>query len=238
MFKIAICDDDLKYIEIITEIIKRISARESYDFEFESFSSADAFLENEIYLNFSCAFIDIEMPCMSGFELARELQKKHEKMHIVFISNKNHLVFESFRYHPFSFVRKSHLEDEMKVVLKDICIKIIPDLQANNWKMIETTRGMEKIDFNQVVYIESQKNYSFLYFEKRSISSRISMRNLEKELSKFGFVRTHSGYLINMKYIEKINVSSIDLFGNKNVPLSRNKKQEVLRRIKERIHND
>ena len=54
---------------------------------------------------------------MNGFEVASYLKKWNRECCIVFVSNKDDLVFQSLVYHPFFFIRKAHLDEELETAV-------------------------------------------------------------------------------------------------------------------------
>ena len=116
--KIAVCDDESKILEEIAAFIEK----EFPGSRVLTFSDGQSFLsavksapekEPEVLL------IDIDMPGMSGMEVAAALAEEKSRTLIVFVTAHDELVYDSFKYHPFAFVRKKYLEDELRAVLKD-----------------------------------------------------------------------------------------------------------------------
>ena len=60
------------------------------------------------------------MPEVNGFEVASYLKKWNRECCIVFVSNKDDLVFQSLVYHPFFFIRKAHLDEELEPQLLEL----------------------------------------------------------------------------------------------------------------------
>ena len=63
-------------------------------------------------------FLDIDMPQQDGFSVANELSAMANKPLIIFLSSLDHLVYQSFAFQPFWFLRKMHLEDLPTVIEK------------------------------------------------------------------------------------------------------------------------
>ncbi len=112
--KITVCDDENKIVEEITSFIKK-------DFpssEVSAYSDGESFLASseerpEVLL------LDIDMPGISGMEVAATLTREKVQTLIVFVTAHDELVYDSFKYHPFAFVRKKFLEEELRSVLSD-----------------------------------------------------------------------------------------------------------------------
>ena len=62
------------------------------------------------------------MPQMTGFEIAEAIGLLKRRTEIVFASNLEHLVYDSLKFRPFRFVRKSLLSDDIRSALDSFFI--------------------------------------------------------------------------------------------------------------------
>ena len=56
------------------------------------------------------------------------------------------------------------------------------------------------------------------------------MKGFEKELPEGKFIRVHKSFIINLSRVEKFNNKFIEI-GTTKIPLSRNKKEEIVKAI-------
>ena len=107
--------------------------------------------------------IDIDMPEVNGFEAASYLKKWNRECCIVFVSNKDDLVFQSLVYHPFFFIRKAHLDEELEPQMLELQKKAgkkVPQIE------LQTGRQSVKLALRDIWFVESEKNYLLFYREK------------------------------------------------------------------------
>lgn len=65
-----------------------------------------------------------------------------------------------------------------------------------------------KIDFSKIVYIKSNSNYSHLFFENQErIAYKSPLIKLQSKLPLY-FERVHNSYVININYINFVDLSS------------------------------
>ena len=57
------------------------------------------------------------------------------------------------------------------------------------------------------------------------------MKILETKLEAFGFIRCHSGFIINVKYIKSIEKLLITLIDDTVIPISQQKRKAVMKMI-------
>ena len=67
---------------------------------------------------FHLLFLDIEMPGLDGFALAKRLCLDRQQTRLVFVSRHESLVYDAPEYMPLWFVRKSSLERDMYKALR------------------------------------------------------------------------------------------------------------------------
>ena len=112
---LILCDDDKAFLDKLEIRIRGLCQEHGIAVEMESYTSAKEMLEGIKNLDeISVFFIDIDMPEVNGFEVASYLKKWNRECCIVFVSNKDDLVFQSLVYHPFFFIRKAHLDEELE----------------------------------------------------------------------------------------------------------------------------
>lgn len=160
-------------------------------------------------------FLDIKMPGKSGFEILDELSRlKKVNPFIVFTTAYDEFAVKAFEYAAFDYLLKpidpNRLlntimrcysgkrtgSEQKNGLLKDIMKKLI----------YRNISGIVIIDPSEVVYVEAAGNYSsFLLNDGRKETVTISLGKVEEQLSRDGFFRTGRTYIINLKYLKKIN---------------------------------
>ena len=106
---LILCDDDKAFLDKLEIRICGLCQEHGIAVEMESYTSAKEMLEGIKNLDeISDFFIDIDMPEVNGFEVASYLKKWNRECCIVFVSNKDDLVFQSLVYHPF-FLSARHI---------------------------------------------------------------------------------------------------------------------------------
>lgn len=201
--RIAICDDEVKIIEHIKAIIIKVIP----EADISSFESGVKLLASMNH-NFDVVLLDIDMPGMTGLEVAASMTENERKMLIVFVTAHDELVYDSLKFHPFAFVRKSYLETELCEVLID-CLKEM-DSKNRNFTFKADGRNVS-IPVNHIIYFEAEANYLILYEKSGEYRFRSTMTGVEKALEQDDFVRIHKGFLVNTQYVRTITSEQITL---------------------------
>ena len=117
-----------------------------------AFNSGEELIEYMKDNHVDVVLLDIDMPNMNGFEVARYICKEHNDVKIVFMSAYDNFVYSAFEFYPFAYLRKTHISDELSKVLKRIWEKMSePERQL---KLI-TTEGIKMVDLNSILSFSS-----------------------------------------------------------------------------------
>lgn len=230
---LILCDDDNVFLDKLETRIRGLCHKHGIAVEMERYDSSKKMLEGLKDLDTVPVFlIDIDMPEVNGFAVASFLKKWNRECCIGFVSNKDELVFQAFAYHPFFFIRKTHLDEELEPQLLELQKKMgvkVPKIE------LQTGRQTVEVALDTIWFVESEKNYLLFYREKDergdAVRARMKIAEAEKELEPHGFVRTHKGYLVNMNYVYRLRENEILLLNGKHVPVSRSYLNQIRMKI-------
>jgi DNA-binding LytR/AlgR family response regulator len=169
-------------------------------------------------------FLDINMPHLSGIELAKVINKK---IQIIFTTAYSEHAVESYEIEATDYLLKPFLFDRfVKAVLKAINnIQSHPTQAIIHTTSKNTTHIYIKADgefhpvmLDDILYCEASKNYTKVvcnhkieYYTLKSISK------LEEELSGLSnnFARVHRSFIVSKKDIQSLGASHVNVQGNK-----------------------
>lgn len=77
-----------------------------------------------------------------------------------------------------------------------------------------------KLDFDDILYIESNNNYINIYTKTKKLMTRQSLEWAELELPESRFMRIHRSYIVNLRAVQRTNSKSI-FIGEIEIPISR-----------------
>ncbi len=225
MIRIGIVDDEKTVLEFLTAKVTEMSNELHIDVKIESFLNGADLLNRNHENEFHIIMLDLEMPDMDGLSVARELRKEYPDFVLLFITNRADLVFQSFEYEVTGFIRKSHIDDELKETLDRAYQKVLR--RMTNY-VLKTENGERVFPSASICYFIS-KGHRILLFDASNKSTRIlsTLEKLEDILSPASFIRCHSGIIVNCKFIFSINASDIELTNGQKLPLSRHRTKDV-----------
>ncbi len=224
---LAICDDDVSVLGIVSASVTGAFQNHGITAMVDVFRRA---LELEMRMkerNYDLIFLDIDMPGMDGITFAKQLRAGNCSTDIIFISSREDKVFEALRTNPGGFVRKRRfLEDVTEIV--DLWLKNRPKEEAKKL-VIQNKDATYTLPLDTVLYLESCGKTQQLHAANRSDTVPVhqSMQDLEESLAPSGFLRIHKGYLVNYRFIRRLEDGEAVLTNGERIPLSRRRVQEI-----------
>lgn len=227
MVRIAVVDDEKEILDHLSRKIEHILTENQCQYEIENFLSGKTLLEQHAQNQFHIIFIDLEMPEMTGMEASERIRKDDENVILIFVTNRDDLVYRAFQYSVAAFIRKSYLESELSEVVISAYQKAKSKLSVY---LLKTETGEAAFLSDDIQYFVSM-NHNIRLHDKNQNEIRVmyTLDKLEHILSQEIFVRCHSGFIVNCNYIFSINKDEIELTTHTCIPLSRYRKKEVKR---------
>lgn len=232
MIRIAICDDNLPMLQKLEKIISVEFSSYNNDFNVMRFTSGAVMLNEHKLEPFDIIFLDIDMPKLSGFDIAKSLREEFTFCFIIFVTNHAELVYESMDFQPFHFIRKN-CPIPLESSISNVARKLMKHMKQKDKVILEDDiSGRCAVYIKDIIYIESEKHYIFYHVAKKEmpIRMRSTMKECEKKYSDYDFVRIHKKYLINLRYLAKFDSKNDEILLkviNKKLPMSKNFKENV-----------
>ncbi|MBR1692739.1 MAG: response regulator transcription factor [Lachnospiraceae bacterium] len=224
MIKAMVCDDEKRVLEDLSEKITK--AFTDFGKPVQLYSTDDPFslLEHLESIAPQALFLDIDMPRLGGMDIAQFLIDNNFKTLLIFVTSHDALVYSSFQYRPFAFIRKSHFDDEIVPVIG----RIISELQKQaDFFTFKNSEGLFRIPYEDILYFESDSNYIDLHCKGQRYKFRGTISHIDSELSGKGFLRIHKGFLVNERHIFAIKGDDARLDNNELLPIGRTNRENV-----------
>lgn len=239
MIKIDICDDEPFWIERAHQLVSDYFC-ERKDIEIYTFNNTEHLLnvliEKKEYADI--VILDIDMPVVDGFQAAGRLNEIYPDLLLLFYTSHEQYVFDSFQFRPFRYIRKNHIEQEMKLalsaaddVLKKRSIKSV---------LLKTKDENCLIDIKNIVWFETDKRRCNVHLgDGNVLNVGMSIKELMAQINSPDFIMIHSGAAVNTAYIKRYSSYDITLENNVHLIVSRGRmsdvKQAVMRYWRNRI---
>lgn len=235
MLKVVICDDEENILKEASYIVDKKLTEKQMSYNLQAINDARILLDELKKNTIDVLFLDIDMPYYSGMDIASYISENNLSTILIFVTSHDELVFKTFAYKPFGFLRKTHLTEE----IDELIDRLSKELEFRKQELVIAKAGeIVKIPLNEISYIESDGNYLNIRTSEEIIRHRETMTNMENELKGKDFIRCHKGYLVNVNHIEKMKMSELVVkCGNDDaiLPVGRSYEKDVKKKIMESI---
>jgi len=176
-------------------------------------SSAREALELMRHVDYDVVFIDVEMPGMSGIEVAESVRELPTPPHLVFVTAYSEHAVSAFEVEATDYLVKPVTEERLGAavakVRRDEAAR--PPAQAGAPAVPKVSRlPVEKlgkkllVPIEEIVYVTSKDDYSFVHTRDQRYLSSMSLGALEKRLADEAFFRVHRGYVVNLHKVLEV----------------------------------
>lgn len=164
-------------------------------------------------------FLDINMPNLSGMELARLLQEQSPPIpKIIFTTAYNHYAIEGYKVNAVDYLLKPFSYEEFLRASNKVLQTT--EESSNHYQHIATDDDFfflkveyqwVRISLKDVLYIESLKDYVKVHLldSDKTVLSLISLKALEEKLPSAKFMRIHRSFIVSLDKINSISKNSI-----------------------------
>lgn len=220
--KIALCDDERIFTDIFREKIEMTAEKCGIECTVSAFLNGAEMIS--MLNRFDAVFLDVDMPGLSGEETAEYIIGSEKTLPIIFVTNHDDFVFSSFKYRPFGFLRKRYIDSELEDIIKRLD-KYLTEIER--CYTFNSHNKLISVRLSDINYIEVYGHEILVHTANAVMPTSKSLSVIEKELSEYGFIRTHKSYIVNTRYIFSVERSSIILSNGENLPVSRTKLADI-----------
>jgi DNA-binding LytR/AlgR family response regulator len=231
-------DDEPLALELLSKFIEQTSFLNLIG-KFSNAIEALGFInQNEVQL----AFMDIQMPDLSGMELARVLDGKKNagKTRIIFATAYHQFAIEGYKVEALDYLLKPYsYEDFLNAATKafsyfekqaqDKTEVTKTDSAAPEYIFLKVEYQLVKVILKDIAYVEAYKDYVKVHLlsKPNPLLSLTSLKNMEELLPADKFMRVHRSYIVALDHIDSVSKNVIQI-GQNHISVSDNYKEAFL----------
>jgi len=182
-------------------------------------------------------FLDIKMPKILGTEFLKNLSHPPK---VIFVTAYRDYAVEGYELDavdylvkPVSFERFFKAITKLNRMMGKETISTSVDYKSNPeaFVYLKVDKDMKKIFVNDIIYIESWKDYIKLFLVNgKNLIVKQTITAMENLLSEHKFMRVHRSYMVSINKISGYNGISVQL-ETKEIPIGRLYKQVVMEKL-------
>ncbi|WP_235299053.1 LytR/AlgR family response regulator transcription factor [Portibacter marinus] len=225
--KIAIVDDEPKAAEVLETLLVQYFPNEIQNIKI--FNDPQSALISVTAKPPDLLFLDIKMPKMDGMSFIKQMSNASIK--VIFVTAYSTFAIEALRENAFDYLVKPVDEEDLIAAIDRF--KKSSHLKPETIKM----RSGEVDVFASVKHIiraEGFSNYTKIFRDNgKSILTAKTLKEYEKLLKPFGFLRTHKSHLVNPAFLHSISKNAVIILKNGDlIPIAKRRRKV----IKEALH--
>ncbi|MFZ9234749.1 MAG: LytR/AlgR family response regulator transcription factor [Algoriphagus sp.] len=172
-------------------------------------------------------FMDIQMPDLSGMELARILDGKKNSVQtrVIFCTAYHQFALEGYKVEALDYLLKPYsYEDFLAAATKayqyfgriGTLNQLSPttnQVPTTDYIFLKVEYQLVKVVLKDITYIEAYKDYVKVHLKSKNhpLLSLTSMKNMEELLPKDQFMRVHRSFIISLDHIDSISKNMIHI---------------------------
>jgi two-component system, LytTR family, response regulator LytT len=149
-------------------------------------------------------FLDIQMPGLTGVQLAEALSGLTHPPAIIFVTAHSEHAVKAFEVRATDYLVKPVEIDRLKRAISRL--EPVAEQAPARVERIPVEKAGKKLLVNveDILYVMAKDDYSYLYTAADRYLSTISLALLEAKLEPVGFFRIHRRYLVNLSRVKEV----------------------------------
>lgn len=243
MLEIAVCDDNGKDLNAITEILHEICAEIKQECHVSAFRSSNDMLDGQAKIDIG--ILDIVMPDCNGIDLGKKLKEKFGEITLIYTTSYEEYCRQAInKVHAFSFLIKPLDKAELKEQIIE-CVQgtkehmqdgeiVFENVKDSNGDRIPVVRLKVK-DILYCEYMKSQREISIVLEHEVYFYPTVFER-LSEQLENYGFAVNCRGSIVNLSHIKRLKGYIIYLDNGEKLSLTQKRVSDFKEKMNTYFH--
>ncbi len=221
MLNCVICDDDVLAVREARAILEAALQENGCGGRITEYTDARVLLYDvQEYKPIDLVILDIEMPYVSGMELAAEIKERFPDCCIIFLTQHAQYAIEAYELNIFRYTPKSQMHIKLGGYIAD-ALRLIA-LQDGMVYTVTAGEHWERLPYAQMLCVKKDGKYAVITcLDGREIRIRKTLQSVCAELDENEFLRIDRGLVVNIATIQRISGGEIVCKGDRRFPVSR-----------------
>jgi DNA-binding LytR/AlgR family response regulator len=223
--RVLVIDDERPALDEITFLLDRDERVETV----HATDSPTEALRMLQQLEVDAVFLDVQMPGLTGIELAQVLSRFKTPPVAVFVTAHEEHAVDAFDLNAVDYVLKPVRADRLAEAVRRV-------LAATRTEQVEEQVPVERggvtrfVPVSEIRYVEAEGDYARLHPADDSHLVRVPLNQLEQEWADSGFLRIHRSLLIATAFVDEVHVDGgrcSVVIGDRHLQVSRRHTREL-----------
>jgi len=176
-------------------------------------------------------FLDIHLPKLKGLDFIKTLRNPP---HVIIVSAYHEYALQGYEYNVIDYLLKPVEFSRFLMAVNKIKQTTAPEISASvmsetgerSYIFFNVGKKKVKIFLDEILYIESLKEYVRIFTKTKSILTKFQLGQIESLLAKNNFIRVHRSFIVAKDKIDAFTAADIEING-KQIPVGRSYKELV-----------
>ena len=238
MNRLAIINKDNNLTLKTYEILNEYFANTTWEFETDIFVSIEEFVNKlKSSGSYLMVFINGNYDDNTFLYLRKKLDKMKLRIYIIIVTSNIYDGIKGYKINAFRCI----LNDEKFELNIYECLDTILNSEKSRKKLFEFKGICKVLSWKEIVYVES--SHHKLFFHVIEMDETVKIYEMHKsmnciEICSDEFMDVHKGYIVNLNYVKDMEQDNIILINDEHIPVSRNKRNEVKKRLEMILENN
>ncbi|SIT95852.1 two component transcriptional regulator, LytTR family [Epilithonimonas bovis DSM 19482] len=173
-------------------------------------------------------FLDIQMSELTGINFMKIVG---DKMKYILTTAYAEYALEGYEHNVIDYLLKPITFDRFQKSALKAQERFPNETSQNSYFFIKSSGQQHKINFDEILYVESIKDYVSIKTENQEYIVLDTLKSLERQLSD-RFTRIHKSFIVNVDKIIRINPKTISLLSEIEIPMGETYKSDFFLKLK------
>jgi DNA-binding LytR/AlgR family response regulator len=219
MIRIAMIDDEAAFLQFMKDETDKFFHTAGVDYEIRTYGAARELLwdiEEGDY--FDIYLLDIELPAVSGMELAHAIRQKYDEPYIIFVTSYLKYSVKGYEYNAWRYITKDKAGEMLPLAFESLLKKI--EDKGNKFYIIELHSKLAKIAYNDIYYLHKDGKYTIFHTKQDVLKERKALAKIYDELKDEVFIFTDRSFIVNLRHVMTLGDHMIIMRNGDEIPVS------------------
>ncbi|WP_175615641.1 LytR/AlgR family response regulator transcription factor [Piscibacillus halophilus] len=148
---------------------------------------------------------DIEMPNMSGYELADIIHSHALDIAVIFVTATSGYAVHAFELNVHDYIMKPYPKERLIQSMKRL-LKKNQSTEMKGRLYLKQKNDIHIVQKQDIIFIERSGRSTTIYTKNEEIKTYLTLNELEGELRERDFIRSHRSFIINIHYVKNFSL--------------------------------
>ncbi|MGX1195405.1 LytR/AlgR family response regulator transcription factor [Metabacillus sp. SLBN-84] len=199
--KVGLVDDRFIDLDKLNGIISGIPDVEIV-FSTQSAEEAYEYIKKEVV---DVLIADIEMPDLSGYELADVIHSHALNISVIFVTGNSGYAVHAFELNVHDYIMKPYPKERLIKSVERLMEKTqSADIAGRLY--LKQKNDIHILQKKDIIFIERSGRSTTIYTKSGAVKTYLTLNELEGELRERDFIRSHRSFIINIHYVKNFSL--------------------------------